>query len=77
MFFAATHDGELAEMLKENIDNYHFSESVTEQDVKFDYVLKKGPADTRNAIRLLKSMGYPETIVNESEKMAQILDSKV
>ncbi len=76
LFFAATHDGELAEMLKENIDNYHFSESVTEQDVKFDYVLKKGPADTRNAIRLLKFMGYPETIVNESEKMAQILDSK-
>ena len=74
--FAATHDGELADLLSDVMDNYHFGENVSDQDVSFDYKIKSGKADTRNAIRLLKSYGYPEAIVNESEKMAQILDAK-
>lgn len=61
--FVATHDIELTEMLKKHCDNVHFEETVTEdQGITFDYVLKQGPAVTRNAIALLKVMDYPEKL---------------
>ena len=73
--FAATHDGALADFLCEEYDNYHFSENVNGSDVYFDYVLKEGKADTRNAIKLLKSYGFPKEITEEAEKEALNLDS--
>ncbi|MCR4616879.1 MAG: hypothetical protein K5669_01695 [Lachnospiraceae bacterium] len=73
--FAATHDSLLADILAESYDNYHFSESVENTDVYFDYTLKKGKAVSRNAINLLKSYGYPEEITDEAEIMAHKLDS--
>jgi ABC-type iron transport system FetAB ATPase subunit len=73
--FAATHDGELADMLADSYDNYHFSESIDNKDVIFDYALKKGKAVSRNAINLLKSYDYPEEITDNAEKMAHKLDS--
>jgi DNA mismatch repair ATPase MutS len=43
---------------------------VTDNDVKFDYVIKKGPATTRNAIRLLSVLGYEKELVENAQKMA-------
>ena len=43
---------------------------MTDNDVKFDYKLKEGPATTRNAIMLLKVLGYDENIVENAQKMA-------
>ena len=74
--FAATHDGELTEMLRGLYENYHFGESVEDGDVRFDYVLRKGKAETRNAIKLLDAFGYPSEIVDEALKEAVKLDSK-
>ncbi|MCR5747514.1 MAG: hypothetical protein K6G03_07380 [Lachnospiraceae bacterium] len=68
--FAATHDVELTEILKAHYDNYHFSEDIVNDDVAFSYMLKKGAADTRNAIRLLGIMGYDEDIVKRAEEEA-------
>ena len=64
--FAATHDIELTYMLEEYYTNYHFEE-VKEDDVKFNYLLKKGRVTTRNAIRLLKMTGYDDSIVEASK----------
>ena len=64
--FAATHDIELTYMLEEYYTNYHFEEEVKEDDVKFNYLLKKGRVTTRNAIRLLKMTGY-DSIVEASK----------
>ncbi len=64
--FAATHDIELTTMLGDVFDNYHFSEQVTEEGVTFDYCLKEGKATSRNAIRLLQMLGYPQEIVRDS-----------
>jgi DNA mismatch repair ATPase MutS len=58
----ATHDLELAERLKGICDFYHFSGSVDENGLKFDYLLKPGIATSRNAIALLKYLGYPGEI---------------
>ena len=65
--FAATHDIELTYILEEYYTNYHFEEEVKEDDVKFNYLLKKGRVTTRNAIRLLKMTGYDDSIVEASK----------
>ncbi|MBQ8030663.1 MAG: hypothetical protein IJ260_03910 [Butyrivibrio sp.] len=68
--FAATHDIELTALLKEDYDIYHFEGEVTDNDVKFDYRIKKGPATTRNAIKLLGVLGYEKELVESAQKMA-------
>lgn len=74
--FAATHDVELTQILADVYENYHFEELVTNEDVSFPYKLLEGPAQTRNAIKLLKLMGYPEQITKKAEKLALSLLAK-
>ncbi len=66
--FAATHDIELAQILENCYDNYHFEETIREDDVLFDYKLRKGTAMTRNAIKLLRMIGYQPQIVQNAEQ---------
>jgi DNA mismatch repair ATPase MutS len=63
---AATHDIELTRILAEQYDNRHFSEIVDEDGVRFDFLLKPGPTQTRNAIRLLSQLGYPENVITKA-----------
>ena len=71
MCFAATHDLELAKILSGGFDNYHFEETVKENNVTFDYKLRKGTTNTRNAIKLLDMTGYNKEITNGAERAAQ------
>lgn len=71
MCFAATHDVELTRLLADEYDNLHFEERIEGEDVSFSYKLADGPATTRNAIALLRALGYDERIVSEAEKMAE------
>lgn len=54
----ATHDFELCH-LDENsrIENYHFSENYENDNIVFDYKIKKGKATTTNAQFLMKMVG--------------------
>ena len=70
MCFAATHDIELTHLLEDVYQNYHFSETIEENDISFSYKIRQGRASTRNAIKLLGIMGYEEEIIKEAEKMA-------
>lgn len=70
LVFAATHDVELTSLLRGKYDNYHFQEEVTDDEVVFDFKLYTGPAITRNAIKLLKTIGYDSTIINAAERSA-------
>lgn len=69
---AATHDLELCALLEDCADLYHFEEQVTHDAIAFDYRLRPGPATTRNAIRLLRLMGFPEGVVDAAEERAAI-----
>ena len=69
--FAATHDLELTDILKNSFSMYHFSETVTEENVTFDYTLKEGKATSRNAILLLRLFGYPQEIVDSANREAE------
>ncbi len=68
--FAATHDIELTHLLEDTYENYHFEETIEEGDINFNYLLKKGRAQSRNAIRLLQVMGYDSDVIKEAEDMA-------
>ena len=70
--YAATHDIELTELAAGYV-NVHFEEKIENDDVSFDFVLREGPSNTRNAIALLKKTGFPASVVEESEALASKL----
>jgi hypothetical protein len=73
--FVATHDIELTEILKSQTDNVHFKEEVTDEDgITFDYVLRKGPATSRNALLLLENMNFPQSVIENAKEMANHFD---
>ncbi len=72
---AATHDVELTRMLADNYDNYHFTETVTDKGIVFNYKIQTGPTRTRNAIRLLDFMGFDEHIITQAQQLAENFDS--
>ena len=63
LVIVATHDLDLAVKLKDAYRCYHFTDRVGRDGLYFDYILKEGITTTRNAIRLLEYMEYPEEIV--------------
>lgn len=71
MCFAATHDIELTYLLEENFENYHFAEHIRNDDIWFDYLLKTGRADSRNAIRLLSLMGFDRELTENARKRVE------
>ena len=67
---AATHDIELTEILKDDFTNYHFEEEIVGDDIVFPYVLMKGQARTRNAIKLLQIMGFEQSVIEKASQRA-------
>lgn len=67
---AATHDIELCTLLADSFDMAHFEETVGESEMLFDYKLRHGKAQSRNAINLLRLMGFDESIVSAAHERA-------
>ncbi len=74
LVFVSTHDIELADLLKNEYELYHFSENVNNKTVDFDYKLKDGKLKNRNAIRILQINDYPEDIISEAIEISKKLD---
>lgn len=64
----ATHDIELTDMVENHYECYYFSEDVGKEGLIFDFKIKKGISNTRNAIKLLNYLGYPEEIVSNTNE---------
>ncbi|QFF98646.1 hypothetical protein PB01_07260 [Psychrobacillus glaciei] len=71
MNIIASHDIELTEMARKVYANYHFSESIENGTVQFDYTIHSGPSKTRNAIKLLGILDYPESITKKANGLAE------
>lgn len=71
---AATHDGELVDLLPESYDAYHFGDSLGPDGLVFDHRLKSGPATTRTAIALLRLHGAPERLLKRAVTTAEMRD---
>lgn len=65
---AATHDVELSTLLENTYSNYHFNESIQENSIFFDYKIKPGKANTRNAIELLRITQFPIDIYQRAQQ---------
>jgi MutS domain V len=72
--FVSTHDIELAELLKDTYNMYHFSEQVDDKTVDFDFKLKEGKLKNRNAIKILEINDYPKQIITEAIELSKELD---
>lgn len=68
--FAATHDIELTYILEGLYQNYHFEEEIRDNKILFNYLLQKGRARSRNAIRLLELIGYDKELVKAAQRAA-------
>jgi MutS domain V len=66
---ATTHDVELQKLLADTFDMYHFNDQVVDGRYSFDYRLNAGPAQSRNAIKLLDISGFPKSIILEAETL--------
>ena len=71
---AATHDGELVDLLRETFEAYHFGDAVGPDGLVFSHRLQPGPATTRNAIALLRLHGAPERVLARAMSCAAELD---
>ena len=71
---AATHDGELVDLLPDLFAAVHFGDSVVDDVMVFDHCLKPGRATSRNAIALLRMNGAPARMVNDALACAAVLD---
>jgi hypothetical protein len=72
---AATHDGELVDLLPGTYDAYHFGDAVAPDGLTFDHKLRPGPATTRNAIALLRIHGASDELLDRATTCAAKLDA--
>lgn len=73
---AATHDIELTRQLHPIYANYHFNETIQQNAIHFDYTIKKGPANTRNALELIRIMDFPLIIYQNAKQHVESFDHK-
>lgn len=66
----STHDIELAELLKDEYEQYHFVENVENDKLIFDHKIKLGPLKSRNAIKILALANFPQSIIEEAKALA-------
>ncbi|MFB7157420.1 MULTISPECIES: hypothetical protein [unclassified Lysinibacillus] len=71
MTIIVAHDIELTEIAGELYSNYHFRETIENGKVLFDYKVHDGPSMTRNAIKLLEVLAYPESVTTQANQLAQ------
>ncbi len=70
----ATHDIELTEIFKGLYDQYHFRETIINNDITFNYILYPGPSKTKNAIELLNLLGFEKSVIQKAKNLAQYFE---
>ncbi len=73
----STHDIELSDMLEKEFDLYHFTDSIENDKLHFDYKIKAGQLKTRNAIKLLEMSNYPKEITEEANRLSKSLTDSI
>ncbi len=72
LVLAATHDLQTCDHLKDFYNNVHFREQVFDGNLVFDYKIHEGISTGRNAINLLKQVGYPDVIIEKAESHVKL-----
>lgn len=63
----SSHDVELSLLLQNSYEDYHFQEKITETGLDCDYLMYKGVTKSKNAIELLRLLGFSCDIVKRAK----------
>ncbi len=72
----ATHELQIAEIVAAAYDACHLGDEVDEEGLRFPHRILPGVATSRNAIRLLAKLGYPEALVESADARAAEIDAE-
>jgi DNA mismatch repair ATPase MutS len=72
--FVTTHDIELANYLKDQFGMWFFEETG-DRESPFSFKLQSGVCETKNALKLMENMGYPENITERAKAFALELEA--
>ena len=64
---------ELTALLHCQYELYHFSETIVDDKLQFDYKLKRGVAKEGNAIRILELCDYPPELVQSAKDILPMI----
>jgi len=69
-YLVATHETALAALANRHgaASNHHFREDLGSAGLTFDYRLREGMAETRNALQILAREGYPAALLNRAHR---------
>ena len=73
LVFCSTHDLELIDYLQKEYEYFHFEEAIEDNQLIFDYKLKKGSLNNTNAIKILEMNDFPNQITEEAKSLADDL----
>ncbi len=70
VYLVATHDAALTQLADgKRAVNYHFAESLDGDRLVFDYRLHGGPAESRNALKVLENESYPPELTARARRI--------
>ncbi|MFO0838229.1 MAG: hypothetical protein U1D55_06845 [Phycisphaerae bacterium] len=77
LFLVATHDQQVTGLSDgDSVVNAHFREDLNRDGLVFDYRLRAGPAQSRNALNVLAQEGYPADLVASARRWVARLDEQ-
>lgn len=68
---ASSHDLELIDLISKDFELFYFTETIKENYLDFDHTIKPGYLKTTNAIKIIEIENYPQTIIDEANKMTK------
>lgn len=63
---AATHAVDVAHRMRDRYAVFYFTDDADSNGLIFDYHIKEGVVATRNAIKLLELIGYPDEVIQDA-----------
>jgi hypothetical protein len=76
LVLASTHDLELTDYLMDSYNYYHFSDTIQNNLLSFDYKLKVGKLNHTNAIKILEINDFPDAVTKEAKMIAKEMIEK-
>lgn len=73
--FVTTHDRELEDYLGKSYLMWHFHETGN-KETPFDYKLRSGVCRSRNALKLMASLGFPREIIERAKIVAKDVEER-
>ena len=77
MVLVTTHDPDIIKFVKPNFEPFYFDNSFKDNKVVFDYKIHKGIQLKTNVVQLIKSLDFPEEIVNTTVEYGEKFESRL